>query len=245
MTPIFSIPKCLSISCSGYKKYSLKLEQNNINNIHNEIFIKSILVLIDASDTNNLYNSLNFHAESVIPLNIYLQNLHSQNKKMSYNTIIHMIWYLKNQQEFLEKNNYGFYCLGINDILVINDNKFICINPCIIKELNLNDENKKTKTITFYSPFSRTEFISPEILEITSIPATISHKCFIYSLGSLAIYCFSRIDISKTVFQEIDDTHLVYKDILDILKPISQTKLYWWFLKSLCIDCDKRSFMFI
>ena len=84
--------------------------------------------------------------------------------------------------------------------------------------------------------------MSPEILEINSIPATISYRCFYYSLGALGIHCLFGINISdygKLVERgptNIDPSHLVYNKILDILTPIKNTKLYWFFLKSLCVD---------
>ena len=209
----------------------------------NELFLRSIVspMLLDGASMNDSFKTIDFYADSVISL----QKAH---KNMSYNTVIHLIWYLSKQQEFLKKNGYGFYCLHLKDILVIDDCKFICMNP---DNVNIIHNESESESFTFYSPFNRDGFMSPEILEINSIPATISYRCFYYSLGALGIHCLFGINISdygKLVERgptNIDPSHLVYNKILDILTPIKNTKLYWFFLKSLCVDHEKRSILFI
>ena len=165
---------------------------------------------------------------------------------MSYNSVIHLIWYLSKQHEFLKKNGYGFYCLHLNDILVVDECKFICVNPEIVKQIKNENENE---SITFYSPFLRNGFVSPEILNIECIPASVSYRCFYYSLGALAVYCYFGINICDldvgVNVDDLDDTHLVYSKIMNILSPISDSKLYWCLLKCLCVDSNKRSLLFV
>jgi hypothetical protein len=67
------------------------------------------------------------------------------------------------------------------------------------------------------------------------IPTTITYKCFYFSLGSLAIYCLFDKNINGNSEREI----------IQILAPIYQTKLYWTLLKSAEIDYEKRSLLFI
>lgn len=202
----------------------------------NELFLQSIVIpmLLDGAFMNDSFNTIEFYAHSVKPLSLYLQT------GMTYNSVIQLIWYLSKQHEFLKKNGYGFYCLHLNDILVIDDCKFICVNPEIVKQLN-ND------SITFYSPFLRNGFVSPEILNIECIPASVSYRCFYYSLGALAVYCYFGINICEVGVNgdDLDDTHLVYSKIMDILSPISDSKLYWCLLKCLCVDSNKRSLLFV
>jgi len=202
----------------------------------NELFLQSIVVpmLLDGAFMNDSFNTIEFYAHSVKPLSLYLQS------GMSYHSVIHLIWYLSKQQEFLKKNGYGFYSLHLNDILVIDECKFICVNPEIVKQI-------KNESITFYSPFLRNGFVSPEILNVESIPASISYRCFYYSLGALAVYCYFGINICDVGANcdDLDETHLVYSKIMDILSPISDSKLYWCLLKCLCVDSNKRSLLFV
>jgi hypothetical protein len=207
----------------------------------NELFLQSIVVpmLLDGAFMNDSFNTIDFYAHSVKPLSLYLKTGMS-----SYHSVIHLIWYLSKQQEFLKKNGYGFYCLHLNDILVVDDCKFICVNPEIVKQLKNENEND---SITFYSPFLRNGFVSPEILNIECIPASVSYRCFYYSLGALAVYCYFGINICEVGAKcdDLDDTHLVYSKIMDILSPISDSKLYWCLLKCLCVDSNKRSLLFV
>ena len=208
----------------------------------NELFLQSIVVpmLLDGAFMNDSFNTIEFYAHSVKPLSLYLQS------EMSYNSVIHLIWYLSKQHEFLKKNGYGFYCLHLNDILVVDECKFICVNPEIVKQIKNENENE---SITFYSPFLRNGFVSPEILNIECIPASVSYRCFYYSLGALAVYCYFGINICDldvgVNVDDLDDTHLVYSKIMNILSPISDSKLYWCLLKCLCVDSNKRSLLFV
>ena len=208
----------------------------------NELFLQSIVVpmLLDGAFMNDSFNTIEFYAHSVKPLSLYLQS------EMPYNSVIHLLWYLSKQHEFLKKNGYGFYCLHLNDILVVDECKFICVNPEIVKQIKNENENE---SITFYSPFLRNGFVSPEILNIECIPASVSYRCFYYSLGALAVYCYFGINICDldvgVNVDDLDDTHLVYSKIMNILSPISDSKLYWCLLKCLCVDSNKRSLLFV
>ena len=115
----------------------------------------------------------------------------------------------------------------MKNIIVIDSSIFICINPSLIKDI-------RDKHFTFYSPFSRASkhgFFSPEIMELNFIPASIHLNCFYYSLGALAVYCLFGKKIDKA-------------SVSDLLKPIAQTKLYWMLLKSLSIDCERRTLIY-
>ena len=139
-----------------------------------------------------------------------------------------MLWYLSKQQTFFENNGYSLFGLSTEDILIINDSIFICINPSYIKKM-------KNENIHFTSPFSRNiGFYSPEILALNEIPAKISYKTFYYSLGALCVFCLFHINIFHTDL-----------DIESILKPINQTKLYWVLLRILSKEPLKREFLFV
>jgi hypothetical protein len=196
----------------------------------NEPFFYSIFNLLNDRlpgsyivSVNNEPIAINFFSTSVKPLSYYCKK-----GLVDYYMTLNIICDLYNQRDFLDKRGYGFYCIHLEDIIVIDKSIFICTNPDVVKEC-------RNKQLAFFSPFNRTAehgFYSPEILQLQSIPAKVSHKCFYYSLGALAIYCL--------VGGKLENSHASL-----LLKPISQTKLYWLILKLVDSDCERRSALII
>ena len=216
-------------------KYSLTLEQPN------ELLLRSIVYtdILPASSINQS-STLDFFAYSVKSFRTFLYGNKNTNKNMNYNTVLRMIFMLTKQQQFLEQHNHGFYCIHLDDIIVIDDSLFFCVNPAVMKEFLIEDENKdenkeKDLYIQFRSPFSRTGFCSPEILDLKVLPAKVFYTCYYYSLGAIAIYCLLGTNICG----------LEYTQVMDIISPLLHTKLYWFLLKCLCPDVKKRKLLFI
>lgn len=190
----------------------------SIFNLLNERLPGSYIVSV-----NNQPVAIHFFSRSVKPLSYYCKK-----GLLDYYICLQIICDLYKQHTFLKKSGYGFYCIHLDDIIVIDKSIFICTNSNCIRECR-NDQ------LMFFSPFNRTAengFYSPEILGIQSIPAKVSHKCFYYSLGALAIYCLYGKKIGNS-------------DASVLLKPISQTKLYWLILKLVESDCERRSALII
>jgi len=146
-----------------------------------------------------------------------------------------MIHDLNKQNDFL-RNNYdcGFFCLDLNNILMIDSSIFICSHPKFIRKIHLDK-------FVFQYPFSRSSsstFFSPELIALNYLPSTVGFKCFYYSLGSLCIYCLFGIKM------EVEDYHFVHS-IDKILKPIYQTKLNWTLLKLTDFDIERRMLIYI
>lgn len=209
----------LNINAYYNNKYQIILDEK-IGGEYADIFFKSIFEMLSATIIISEKNSiLEFYAHSVKHLT-----------QLDYYQTISLLHSLYKQNSYLENFGLGFYCLGADDIVMIDDSIFICINPVFIKEKDANGD------FSFYAPFSRIRslgFFSPEIRALYTIPATVSHKCFYYSLGALAI-CSLFGDGKNT-----DDVSV------KLLKPIAQTKLYWTILKLLSIDCERRMLLFI
>lgn len=165
--------------------------------------------------TNILYNSeensISFTAEKVETLETYLV---SQEGLLSEALCIKMIDTLTQQIKCLEAHKYACYGYNIEDILVIDNNIFININPNTL--LPINQDN----TITFLTPFLKPEFVSPLIKQITFLPTKVSFQEGYYSLATLVIYCLLDVILDTNDIKNIDT----------ILKPIFYTKTYW-FLK--------------
>lgn len=167
--------------------------------------------------------AINFFSKSVKPLSYYCKK-----GLVDYYMALNIIRDLYNQHMFVNKYGYGFYYIDLDDIVVIDNSIFIYTNSQVVKEC-------RNGQLMFFSPFNRTAqraFYSPEILELQSIPAKVSHKCFYYSLGALAIYCLVGEKLGNS-------------DASLLLKPISQTKLYWLILKLVESNCERRSALII
>jgi len=205
------------------------LETNGTNN---ELFIRSIMNTIPGSSTNPTYTQCTFYANSVT----FLDTLLKQKPTFSYNKTLHFLFYLSKQQSFLEKKHTTFYNLSLKDILVIDESKFICINPSSVEQYTNHD------IIFFNKPFPRNEFSSPEMNTINSLPCQLSYKTWYYSLGALAFFCLTGDTITDTTIHPV---YNVYNQVVSKLHYIEYTKVYWLLLKSLCLDPKKRTLIFI
>lgn len=178
--------------------------------------------------------SIHFHANDVHYFNLN-PNMIQNKQLLNYHETLFMIHDLTKQNDFL-RNNYdcGFFCLDLNNILMIDSSIFIFTHPKFIRKIHLDN-------FVFKSPFSRssnTTFFSPELMVVNSLPSTVGFKCFYYSLGLLCIYCLFGIKI------QAEDYHFIHS-INEILKPIYQTKLSWTLLKLTDFDIDRRMLIYI
>ena len=214
--------------------YCYQLTFNEGRNGSHDVFLNSIFAVLNdlpgtsittSSSTSNI--RIHFCANSVKPL---------KEMGIDYDLALCMMRDLYKQQAFLLNNGYGLYCIGLDDILVIDSCTFVCICPDIMREIGRKAGGLKD-VFNFYSPFSRTvRFFSPEIMQIHFLPASISIHCFYYSLGALIVYCLFGKKINGM------DGRCDYEHVL---APIAQTKLYWMLLKSLDTDCERRSLIYI
>jgi hypothetical protein len=166
------------------------------------------------------------------------------NLPLSYNDCHFLIYYLNLQQNFLEEKGYGFFLLDINNVIVIKNSNsnsnsdsnsdsgsllFAYTNSEHIKKISKSNKINNNLEINFMTPFSiENTFSSPEILEIKSIPCSVSYKCFYYSLGALSIHCL--------FYEELEDSNF------ELLKG---TKLYWLIKRIMHIDPEKRTLFLI
>lgn len=232
----------MSIKQSSNFSFELVFDGYSYKNEFLQPLLESILELIPNSsivcyETESKY-SIHFYANKVIYLNKQRekeQNELNNKKILNYHETLIMIHDLNKQNDFLiNQYSCGFFCIDLNNILVIDSSIFISIQPKFIRKINLNN-------FVFQYPFFRSDsntFFSPEIIALNSIPANIPYECFYYSLGSLCIYCLFGIKIPCSDFTVHD------VDIKQILKPIYQTKLYWTILKAIDFDVEKRTLLY-
>lgn len=222
--------------------YQLTFNVNEGRNGSHDVFLNSIFAVLNdlpgtsiTTSTSTSTSSIHFCANSVKPL----KDMELSKDYIDYELALCMMRDLYKQQAFLLDHGYGFYCIGLDDILVIDSCTFICICPDIMREIGRKAGGLKD-VFNFYSPFSRTgRFFSPEIMQIHFLPASVSIHCFYYSLGALIVYCL--FDKKMDGMDSMDSTC----DFELVLSPIAQTKLYWMLLKSLDTDCERRSLIYI
>ena len=150
-------------------------------------------------------------------------------KVLSYDLCLKLLHNLEEQNRFLLGESFCIYCVRVEDILVVNDEHFVFTNPDCIKKV---DSSK----ISFFSPFRRNGFLSPELLTIEELPARSDWKTFYYSLGLLVSFCISG---------NLVDGNLVDGNLRQCLKSIANTKLYWSILRLVSFDPEKRRFLYV
>lgn len=197
--------KNAEITQTGKYSYKLSIQGNDKTNLLYFSILKTDIL------TNSFYNStdksLYFTAETVTLLK-------KTDLFLSEAKCIRMIDTLTRQIKYLETKQYAFYGHSIDDILVVNGDIFININANTLLPI-------KDNQISFLSPFIKTQFMSTEINNITTLPSKIHYQSSYYSLAALVIYCLLNKDLQTKVETE---------DLERLLKPIFYTKIYW-FLK--------------
>ena len=137
-----------------------------------------------------------------------------------------LLYHIGNQLQTLERFYLGIPMIEIDDIIVVDEKKFIFLNDKKIIEI-------KKQEIEIDEPIKKTGFISPELAEIKKLPTSVSYKSSFYSLGLLTIFCFLNIKIDKK------------SDIDEILSVIMNTKLYWALLRLLKKNPKDRHYLII
>jgi len=204
--------------------YSIKISGDNTEALYESI----IQILQNGTFYDDETESIWLTAEKVETLKEYL----FCKSKMSQGKCIQMIDKLTNQIANLQNKGYGFYGCDIDDIIVINNNNFVICSAQYLLPIVCD-------MLIFYSPITKPYFGSPELLSLTRLPAKIDYKGFYYSLGILLVYCL--LNVYLLVGNEIKDD----VGIEMILKPIQNTKIYWFLKRCLNLESDKRQLLLI
>lgn len=204
------------------------------------ILLNSIInsKILSASSIDTDYKSLKIIAKKITTFSEYRLFLKKENhvERMRYQEVLLLLYYLGCQIKYLfEKEEYGFIKIDLDNILVIDDNKFIYVSTNDLYELD-------GSSLIISKPFELNinSFISPELKEIKEIPSKIHFKTYIYSLGILSIFCLTNEN--DFLNMEYDEKE---KRITELLKPIEETKLYWAIKRTLDDDIKNRSLIII
>ena len=204
--------------------YRLKIHGHNIIPLY-----QTIINMLKNAYYDNETETIIFTAENIKPLKNILFN--KNDNKMGLNQCIKMIDELTKQISYLKTINYGFYGFDINDILVI-DGIFLFCNTQYLFPLYKDN-------FLFIEPLSQPYFSSPEIIKLTILPTEINNKCSYYSLGVLVVFCL--LNNYLLVSNELKTP----EEIENIMKPIFNTKIYWFLKRCLEPNLEKRVLLLI
>jgi hypothetical protein len=198
------------------KKYVLKLSNSN------EILIKSFSYSLPDMISNSQMSNITFEADNIM--------LVKDHPVFTYISILKLIKSLSRQLIVLTNYNYSFSQYDLDNIIVINNNEYLYIS-----KQHFVPYNSITNNITISLPFKKTILSSPELRELETLPSEITMKTIYYSLAALILHYLFNVSVSDT---SVDD------NIMDILMPIKETKLYWFILRGVKKDPKERYLLF-
>jgi hypothetical protein len=226
-------------------------EKGNIFKINfeyqNSLLINSLLKtrIIQGGSASNNFQMLKFKANSVKTFREF-QNEDRKNNgspKISVNNIALLLSNLSCQLNYLiNVGSQIFIGYNLNDLIVINNNRFIFLGCEYLSEIYDNN-----MTLISY-PFSQNDFFaSPELLKITEIPSYIHYKTCYFSLGLFLLHLITNNDEIYGEYLRSNSEEERYKKIEEWLNriPIKNTKIY--FVLSRCLNKipTNRSIIFV
>jgi hypothetical protein len=152
----------------------------------------------------------------------------------SYLNTLKLVYHLTKQVSYLiEEESHCFYQFTPENIIVIDNTKFIYLSLNHLKKII-----EGTELMKFIAPFDRDGFVSPELLEVKSVPSMINYRTIYYSLGLLVMDCL--FDYINQEIDITDITNITNNNNNNILNPIKDTKLFYLIKRCLHEDPTSR-----
>lgn len=213
-------------------KFQINMNFNSQSLLHS---ITKTKIVHGTTITDN-YKTLYFNATSVKSFTSYQSDLKKINGSFNvpYNKAILIFFYFGKQLEYLIKREKKcFYAYKIENIIVIDDNKFIYLSNNYLSDIENNCD------LLIMAPFEKERncFMCPQVKNINEIPFSVHYKTSYYSLCLFIVYALSY----ETDFLEEPEA----ERIEELLKPILDTKLYYAIKRGLIEDPKKRSILYI
>jgi hypothetical protein len=227
----------------------LKDKTNGTYQIH---FAKNAKILIQSlfnakllqahtSTITDNYQTLFIKAKTITNFDDFLMNQYETNTQQQfenkkYEIALKIIQDLMKQLKSLFHYKHTFYAFSLEHLFVIDNQHFIYLNLEHLLPLDIESKTQKQNpTITLKIPFQREInglFLSPEIQEMNELPFSLDYKSIYYSLGSLIIYF-----LFETQINQIQENNTKIKELL---KPIKETKLYWFLVRIMKTNTEER-----
>jgi len=218
------------------KKHSLfkTINKNNQNCL--SLFYSIVKPLIVNSATivnnNNDTSSLVIKTTSIKTFSQFKeeQKMINGSYKLPYTTILNIIICLSKQLSYLlESETKCFYNFDPDNILVVDDCKFLYLSTEHLKDI-------KNNNLYVYNPIKKSiGYLSPELHNVSSIPIIIHYKTIFYSLGLFIINNLVD-DLTNNDTQEV---------LMDCNVNIRGTKLYYFLERCLQDEPSKRFLIYV
>ena len=235
--------------------FCIKNNNNNNSKINNSLSLFHSILKINIVNSGNIINdnnnySLIIKASSIKSFTQFKkeQKIINNTYQLNYIVILRLINSLIKQLHYLlENESKCFYTLTSDNIIVIDDCKFLYLSNEHLKEV-------KNNAIHIYNPISKTiGYLSPELQKASSIPIIINYRTIFYSLG---LFIVSNLcNETKELYENDNNSNnnnnnnnIPYKLINDInikTNAIKGTKLYHFLDRCLQTNPCKRFLLYV
>jgi hypothetical protein len=225
------------------KKPTLFCIKNNYSNNNNSLTLFYSIININIVNSSNIINdntdySLIIKASSIKSFAQFKkeQKIKNNMNKLPYIMILMLINSLTKQLHYLlEKESKCFYTFTTDNIIVIDDCKFLYLSNEHLKEV-------KNNNIHIYSPISKTiGYLSPEIQKASSIPIIINYRTIFYSLGLFVVS-----NLCNEIEENNNIAHFHISSAENVF-PLSlkDNKLYYFLKRCLHDNPNKRYLLYV
>lgn len=176
------------------------------------------------AEGNGNANSTTIVSDSIITLQDYL----TQHKSMSYDLVEQMILHLGNQMILMSDNNLGLLFFKLDSILLLDNAYFLIADLTTMVPMNSKEQ------LTLNYPLKMEGgLLSPELVDVSTLPVIVSITSSYYSLGLLCVACLG-MDLANDKLNSI----IMNSNIMN-------TKMYFFLQRCLDSDPNKRYFLYI
>lgn len=198
------------IEQTGKYNYSIFLARENRD------FLQGLSPIFYVCNMTDSFKTFSFVADSFKSLSEFLRE-----KKLDYGGAICLIDGLGRQMMELKKKGKGFIQIRMEDVYIADGYRFFYLGVNDICGLTGDD-------LICLTPFVK---MSPESMNVKSIPCRVHWKCGFYNLAALVYLGLYGKDYKE------DDS--------DSMKSIVDTKLYWFLKRNLDKNIERRSLVFL
>lgn len=228
---------------------------NRVNSIYQIRFPTSQYALVQSilnttcltgtgASTDEFYKTITFKAESVKPLNIYMQEQKriTGRPSLSITCATKLTQSLTHQlSHLITQSQHTIIGYNPESIIVINDKTSAFLGSEFILEINASSEES-----TIFCPFVPSDaFFSPEILTHKHLPMKVHYKTAYFSLACLILYAL--LGENEFYREWIYEKQMQPSILLRYLQnhSVKDTKLYWLLSRCLIEDPRQRSIIYL
>lgn len=224
------------------KKSTLFCIKNNYSNNNNSLSLFYSIINTNIVNSSNIINDNNDYSLIIKASSIKSFTQFKKEQKIKNNMnqlpqiiILMLINTLTKQLHYLlEKESKCFYTFTADNIIVIDDCKFLYLSNEHLKEV-------KNNNIHIYSPISKTiGYLSPEIQKASSIPIIINYRTIFYSLG---LFVISNL---CNEIEENNNAHFRISSSENVCPlALEDNKLYYFLKRCLHDNPNKRYLLYV